>query len=218
MRLFDAVNGDKLAVPSPLLKLEAKLRKEWAKNDKAAKRAGKTVNDTKKVARTQKPVMGKRKASGSIIPKDTKKAKPTTAASHDTPSKPSFRPISSADSTSTTPVSTSQRCGILQGTRRGALMSTGSSNFLSALTSSPKQTARRSAPFAVRGRSSSLETQTSRYDNPGNIDEPNDTGDDNNDDHLEPYSEDEGDKANVSYTPVMYLHDRYTSYLSLCGR
>ena len=121
MRLFDAVNRDNLAVPSDLVELEAKLRKEWAKNDKAV-RAGKIVNGAKKVAGTQKPVMSKRKASGGIIPKDTKKAKPTTAASHDTLSQTPLGPRS-ADTTSKTPVPTSHR-SVLQGTRRGALLST----------------------------------------------------------------------------------------------
>lgn len=121
MRLFDAVNRDNLAVPSDLVELVAKLRKEWANNDKAV-RAGKIDNGAKKVAGTQKPVMSKRKASGGIIPKDTKKAKPTTAASHDTLSQTPLGPRS-ADTTSKTPVSTSHR-SVLQGTRRGALLST----------------------------------------------------------------------------------------------
>ncbi|KAI1210294.1 uncharacterized protein F4807DRAFT_59781 [Annulohypoxylon truncatum] len=43
MRLFDAVNGGKLAVPSHIKKLESELKKEWTKNEREAKKA---IKDT----------------------------------------------------------------------------------------------------------------------------------------------------------------------------
>ncbi|KAI8947418.1 hypothetical protein F4801DRAFT_512711 [Xylaria longipes] len=43
MRLFDAVNPGKLAVPSHIKKLETDLKKEWTKNERDAKKAAKTT-------------------------------------------------------------------------------------------------------------------------------------------------------------------------------
>ncbi|KAI0449624.1 hypothetical protein F5B21DRAFT_35452 [Xylaria acuta] len=43
MRLFDAVNSGKLAVPSHIKKVETDLKKEWAKNEREAKKAAKTT-------------------------------------------------------------------------------------------------------------------------------------------------------------------------------
>ncbi|KAI0472367.1 hypothetical protein F4859DRAFT_102373 [Xylaria cf. heliscus] len=43
MRLFDAVNSGKLAVPAHIKKLETDLKKEWAKNEREAKNAAKTT-------------------------------------------------------------------------------------------------------------------------------------------------------------------------------
>ncbi|KAI0885321.1 uncharacterized protein GGS22DRAFT_163426 [Annulohypoxylon maeteangense] len=55
MRLFDAVNGGKLAVPSHIKKLESELKKEWTKNEREAKKALKdtstpTTKSTKRKA------------------------------------------------------------------------------------------------------------------------------------------------------------------------
>ncbi|KAI1456143.1 hypothetical protein F4805DRAFT_433320 [Annulohypoxylon moriforme] len=44
MRLFDAVNGDKLSVPSHIKKLESELKKEWTKNEREAKKAAKDTS------------------------------------------------------------------------------------------------------------------------------------------------------------------------------
>ncbi|XXG97186.1 GrpE, mitochondrial [Hypoxylon texense] len=46
MRLFDAVNGGKLAVPAHLKKLEADLKKDWTKNERDAKKALKGGSST----------------------------------------------------------------------------------------------------------------------------------------------------------------------------
>ncbi|KAI0392487.1 hypothetical protein F5Y17DRAFT_459809 [Xylariaceae sp. FL0594] len=43
MRLFDAVNSGKLAVPAAIKALEAELKKEWMKSDREAKKAVKTA-------------------------------------------------------------------------------------------------------------------------------------------------------------------------------
>ncbi|TRX97452.1 hypothetical protein FHL15_001730 [Xylaria flabelliformis] len=50
MRLFDAVNSGKLAVPSHIKKLETDLKKEWTKNEREAKKAVKPAGSTSTAA------------------------------------------------------------------------------------------------------------------------------------------------------------------------
>lgn len=115
MRLFDAVNAGNLTVPGYLASLESKLRKEWAKNDKNARRGLKS--DTRAIGRaaaeTQGATGGKRKAKDGAnatsggsppIPCSTKKVKiapspdkPLTApAGHNASTHPATRSVPEA--------------------------------------------------------------------------------------------------------------------------
>ncbi|KAI0861406.1 hypothetical protein F4860DRAFT_170188 [Xylaria cubensis] len=62
MRLFDAVNSGKLAVPSHIKKLETDLKKEWSKNEREAKKAVKPAGSTSTAAAGKK-----RKADASNV-------------------------------------------------------------------------------------------------------------------------------------------------------
>lgn len=83
MRLFDAMNGvGKLAVPEHIVKLEGKLKKEWTKQDREAKKALKLVGVEAKKSTT---VGRKRKADvsdGSSNPTKRPAAKTAKAATH----------------------------------------------------------------------------------------------------------------------------------------
>ncbi|KAI1201485.1 hypothetical protein F5X97DRAFT_289745 [Nemania serpens] len=65
MRLFDAVNSGKLAVPSHIKKLEADLKKEWTKNERQAKTAAKTASSASKASSAASSK--KRKADSSNV-------------------------------------------------------------------------------------------------------------------------------------------------------
>ncbi|KAI3319204.1 hypothetical protein HD806DRAFT_510300 [Xylariaceae sp. AK1471] len=66
MRLFDAVNSGKLAVPRHIKTLETDLKKEWTKNEREAKKAVKTANSTSK-ASSSTATGTKRKADSSNV-------------------------------------------------------------------------------------------------------------------------------------------------------
>ncbi|KAK4195923.1 hypothetical protein QBC40DRAFT_268889 [Triangularia verruculosa] len=51
MRLYEALNGGKLAVPREVLKVEADLKKEWTKRDREAKQAHKNQSTTTNTAK-----------------------------------------------------------------------------------------------------------------------------------------------------------------------
>ncbi|RTE84494.1 hypothetical protein BHE90_000861 [Fusarium euwallaceae] len=70
MRLFDAVNAGNLKVPADVTKIEGKLKKEWTKNDREAKKASKASTST-----PAKVAGAKRKADDDAGP--SKKAKIT---------------------------------------------------------------------------------------------------------------------------------------------
>ncbi|KAI1745438.1 hypothetical protein F4680DRAFT_402175 [Xylaria scruposa] len=65
MRLFDAVNAGKLAVPSHIKKLETDLKKEWTKNEREAKKAVKPTGSTSTASATA--AGKKRKADASNV-------------------------------------------------------------------------------------------------------------------------------------------------------
>ncbi|KAI3340315.1 hypothetical protein F4824DRAFT_417556 [Ustulina deusta] len=65
MRLFDAVNAGKLAVPSHIQKLEKDLKKEWTKNEREAKMAVKTGGPASAASSTT--ASKKRKAESSNV-------------------------------------------------------------------------------------------------------------------------------------------------------
>ncbi|KAI0552825.1 hypothetical protein F4679DRAFT_534047 [Xylaria curta] len=65
MRLFDAVNSGKLAVPSHIKKIETDLKKEWTKNERDAKKAVKPTGSTSAASATA--AGQKRKADSSNV-------------------------------------------------------------------------------------------------------------------------------------------------------
>lgn len=171
MRLFDAVNAGKLKVPTHVAKLEGKLKKDWTKNDREAKKAHKGGD----AAPAKKPTAGgaKRKASEddaaaakktkTVAPAKTTKAtasasKTKAAAPKAKPgpkpaAKPTANPAAKSAPEPAPETKPPKRCfarrgGISQGPSRGTPST-------AAATSPPrlrtKQTARRSAPF-MRGR------------------------------------------------------------------
>ncbi|KAF5715416.1 hypothetical protein FMUND_6898 [Fusarium mundagurra] len=87
MRLFDAVNAGNLKVPASVSKLETKLKKEWTKNDREAKKGTTSkpaVQATPVMTETKKPTAAgaKRKANddeGNATAKKPKTVAPTTA-------------------------------------------------------------------------------------------------------------------------------------------
>ncbi|KAI1132529.1 hypothetical protein F5Y10DRAFT_230788 [Nemania abortiva] len=66
MRLFDAVNSGKLAVPAHIKKLETDLKKEWTKNEREAKKAVKTPASTSATT-SSASASKKRKADSSNV-------------------------------------------------------------------------------------------------------------------------------------------------------
>ncbi|KLP05472.1 uncharacterized protein Y057_6016 [Fusarium fujikuroi] len=83
MRLFDAVNAGNLKVPASVSKLETKLKKEWTKNDREAKKGGASkpaVQATPVKTETKKPtaVGAKRKANDDESNAKVKKPKTAT--------------------------------------------------------------------------------------------------------------------------------------------
>ncbi|TGJ83124.1 hypothetical protein E0Z10_g5625 [Xylaria hypoxylon] len=65
MRLFDAVNSGKIAVPWHIQKIEADLKKEWSKNEREAKKAVKHTGST--FTASSKTTSKKRKADSSNV-------------------------------------------------------------------------------------------------------------------------------------------------------
>ncbi|KAI2634358.1 hypothetical protein GGS26DRAFT_553512 [Hypomontagnella submonticulosa] len=156
MRLYDAVNQNKLSVPGNIKKLESELKKEWTKNEREAKKA---MKETSSPAASKST---KRKAEASNVDltvnvgginitvsanSTAKKARTTTKA--DAPSKPkatktatpkAAAPKVAAPKSKSTPVKkesspappyprkqTARRGGIRQGPGRGGSAATTSS-------------------------------------------------------------------------------------------
>ncbi|KAI1418269.1 hypothetical protein F5Y13DRAFT_151002 [Hypoxylon sp. FL1857] len=101
MRLFDAVNGGKLSIPSHIKTLETELKKEWTKKEREAKKA---LKDTAASPATKST---KRKAESSTVDltlevgginitvsanTSAKKAKATAKPAPKTPKKPEPKP------------------------------------------------------------------------------------------------------------------------------
>lgn len=219
MRLFDAVNGGKLTVAADVSKLEGKLKKEWTKNDREAKKAHKEGAESKSKATTKattatkttntitakKTAGTKRKANDTVNTASTStiSSQPAAKKAKATPAKkgPQASTASNTRAASARPPRTKQtaRC-----TGRGNLSQGPSRSASTALpppapTTRPPQMARRSGAFMARGRipapqaSPRLEAWGVPFDN--NHDEPpppySDFGYDS-----DPYGQDSG-----SYSP-----------------
>ncbi|KAK0666348.1 hypothetical protein QBC41DRAFT_280972 [Cercophora samala] len=75
MRLYEALNGGKLTVPSHVLKLEADLKKEWTKRDREAKQALKNQSTTTTKGGTKRKATDDTPQAGSSSTTATKKAR-----------------------------------------------------------------------------------------------------------------------------------------------
>ncbi|KAJ4327755.1 hypothetical protein N0V84_001864 [Fusarium piperis] len=73
MRLFDAVNTGSLKVPADVTKIEGKLKKEWTKNDREARKVSKASTST-----PAKTAAAKRKADDDAGPSKKARTKVTT--------------------------------------------------------------------------------------------------------------------------------------------
>ncbi|RFU30517.1 hypothetical protein B7463_g5831, partial [Scytalidium lignicola] len=163
MRLFDAVNAGKLVVPAHIAKLEGKLKKEWTKKDREAKKEpkGESRAETKSTMTTENEAGAKkkRKADDNIGSMTDASKKAKTAE----PRKPVSKVASSTKATTTKPTKK-------QTARRGGISKASSRDISTTLLSPapaprPKQTARRSGAFMARGRISTPQAQVNHnYD------------------------------------------------------
>ncbi|ENH70721.1 hypothetical protein FOC1_g10005019 [Fusarium oxysporum f. sp. cubense race 1] len=152
MRLFDAVNAGNLKVPANVSKLETKLKKEWTKNDREAKKAP-AKTPAKAPAKSTAKTAAKDPETG---PAPTLARKPQTARCvRGGASQAAGRGASTAATEPTKQPRTKQTA------RRGnsSRWSTGGPSRQTARDPSPEaprfatpQTARRSGAFAARGR------------------------------------------------------------------
>ncbi|CAM1503575.1 Fc.00g011660.m01.CDS01 [Cosmosporella sp. VM-42] len=186
MRLFDAVNAGKLTVPSHVTKLEGKLKKEWVKKDREAKKALKEVSvpatkktPAKKTAGVKREAgdngsssQGASKKPKTATPKD--KAKTATPRDKAKTTTPKAKPASKA-AAATAPARpklasrAARRGGISQGPSR----STPAALPPPAPAPRTKQTARRSGAFMARGRipaPPAPPSQDTYHDNSGGFD------------------------------------------------
>jgi hypothetical protein len=163
MRLHDALKAGQLSVPATILKIEADLKKEWAKRQREAKKAA-SMPSTPTPVTAPTPSSRKRKAddnaTGSVAKSATakqpaaKKAKPTVASTATSaPAKKAKATPKPATAASAQAVPATQR---KQTARRGTSSTPArKSASASRVTAAPeppkpartKQTARRSRPF-----------------------------------------------------------------------
>ncbi|EFX06097.1 hypothetical protein CMQ_4166 [Grosmannia clavigera kw1407] len=164
MRLVDAVNAGNLSVPEHVSKLEAKLKKEWTKNDKDLKKVSSSstgsglIEAKKATAATGKKPVNKRKAEATLTPatsstgtakSNTKKAK-TAATAKATTRETKLRVAKTEpEGPKVQKKQTARRGGHSQGLVRGASTAVSQPQERPART---KQTARRSSAFMARGR------------------------------------------------------------------
>lgn len=241
MRLYDAIKAGKLTVPTHLTSLEDKLRKEWTKNDREAKKDSKaaTTSETKKrmTAKTTKATGAKRKAdddsnkssTSNSTPHRAKKAK-TASSSSIPPSKAPSNAKTSASSRAkpTASITTPDRGGSSRGYGRGASITATSVRSRAVRRGGVSQATRRevSAIFPSSG-SRFQPRQTARRSRPffarrGRIPAPRltDQCHDDYDDLYEHYisqssdDHDNGD-ASPSYSDSEHDEDTYGEYIAL---
>ncbi|KAK7408031.1 hypothetical protein QQX98_009804 [Neonectria punicea] len=236
MRLFDAVNAGKLAVPPHISKLEGSLKKEWTKRDREAKKA------VDAVAKAGAPTVAgakKRKAestpgvtnvtvnvtiSGSDSPKPraVKKAKTAEPKAKPAPKAKTAAPKAAPKAKATPkPASATPAKKPTARARRGGLSQGPSRDAPAAAVSPPprtrtKQTARRGAPFMARGRVSSPPPQPSYDGYDGHYGDNDDDDDNQSQSYGEsppPYYDDDDDDADtygdVSLAPLGLLNGSY---------
>ncbi|KAM0457189.1 hypothetical protein ACHAPV_006828 [Trichoderma viride] len=151
MRLFDAVRQGTLSVPLPITDLEKKLKKEWTKREREDKKASKGLEAVaaSQAGPSRKTTTGKRKADitinvtintnspGSVAPTTAKRAKTSESAEK-----------GSAPARQYATKQTARRGG----TSRASSRQEPASRTAPAPVPRVRQTARRSRPFALRGR------------------------------------------------------------------
>ncbi|KAH6888425.1 hypothetical protein B0T10DRAFT_54163 [Thelonectria olida] len=165
MRLFDAVNAGKLTVPAHMTTLEGKLKREWNKSEKEAKKRAETKKtaETKPTAKKTEPTKPgpkakaetKARATGTTAKPETKKK---TERKKTTEPKPAAGTKRKATTNSTPSSRAPKKTKMATSTAR-----TTAADPPTAPTARPKQTARRGGSFA-RGRSGPPEGNYSIYD------------------------------------------------------
>ncbi|KAM0424470.1 hypothetical protein ACHAPT_010394 [Fusarium lateritium] len=150
MRLLDAFNAGNLKVPAHVTQIEGKLKKEWTKNDREAKKASKAS-----AATSAKTAGAKRKAGddagSSKRAKTTSTTKVTTATKTTTTTKTSTTKASATKASATKAYSTAKAASTTKApsatraARRGGASSTPGRSTAAASSPAPraKQTARR---------------------------------------------------------------------------
>ncbi|KAI5455750.1 hypothetical protein BGZ63DRAFT_368518 [Mariannaea sp. PMI_226] len=217
MRLHDAVKSGGLTVPTNISALESKLRKEWTKRDRETKKSFKTTATTKTEKKPTTAVKestsgAKRKADDDA--NNTSTSSPSTsrrtkkiiiATHHNKSSKVYSKTQSSASSRVKPPTPTMTQ------DRRGRSPP------------QPRQTARRSRPFAGRGRILAPQPTVPCHDGDDNpyenyvdqsySDSVNSDDDIDNDGYPPTYSDSEHDKVsyrkNIDLIPLTYIDGCY---------
>ena len=213
MRLFDALQAGNLTVPAHLSKLEAKLRKEWTKKDRAARKAHKADKGDTAVA-SQKPTRSKRKATnsaasiaegGCLIPCG-KKAR-TASARHTSPRAPSSPRVSTRN-TAASKAATSNVRGL--GNSRGKMRD--QSSIASFLERAQDHGRKRKSKGPHRDMTAHSQTKSLRKLSV-DLDTAKDVGVNDNDEDSLLCSMDEHDEETygrgVPLSPLLYINGRY---------
>ncbi|KAM0261107.1 hypothetical protein ACHAQJ_002368 [Trichoderma viride] len=209
MRLFDAVRGGALSVPSSITDLEKRLKKEWMKRDKEGKKAekGPAPAVVPQAGSSRKSTTGKRKADVTVNVTVVTNASKNTDSTPPPKKNTAKRAKTSASSeTSTAPA---PRYAVKQTARRGgSSRAPNRQDSAAARASSPpvfrtKQTARRSRPFTPRGR---IQTSQLLGDGRGDYAEPFDEPPPPYGDYSE---EDRQPVGSSSLAPLGLLNGRY---------
>ncbi|KAH6603925.1 hypothetical protein Trco_007371 [Trichoderma cornu-damae] len=180
MRLFDALRGGTLSVPRHIADLEARLKKEWIKRDRQDKKAAKILESAEapQAESSQKSATRKRKADVTVNVTVNANLSGITASTAPTTANAAKKPKIAAPSENSSSVP-ARRGPTSHTARRGGISSSSTRQEAAAARSSPapvfrtKQTARRSRPFAPRGRIPSSQLQSGGYRDQADVfDEP----------------------------------------------
>lgn len=145
MRLLDAVNAGGLKVPADVTRIEAKLKKEWTKNDREAKKASNASTST-----PAKTAGAKRKADDDAGP--SKKAKIMTTVTTTT--------MTTITTKKTTKKASASKASSSKASTSKASSSKASTANIPSATPEKKQTARRGGASSTLGRSTAGASQS----------------------------------------------------------
>ena len=155
MRLYDAVKADTIAVPTHIVKLEAKLRKEWTRQDNKIKRAGKSSNEEVLAQGTFTSDVAKKPSRAANSRANGKKVTSTSDSTPDAARKRRKERIAKTSGIGTTTIALSTQASRISQKARRSGLTQGPDRVMKSeslpLNRQPRQTVRRSAPF-IRGR------------------------------------------------------------------